>query len=248
MGIQEVYPNPTVKQVIFQVRFPNLFFIETKIPEIQMKIMERFPESALLIEQSFPIITPTKPDNQSAAALSRIWQFKNPQGFVFSITSDSFSIDSKMHKSYNTGSIDGACFREIIEYCLVGFSSVINLPYVSRVGLRYIDEAPLFENTSENYSSCFNSALNIQRFSIEDTEELSIRIVRRVDESYGFIYQELFHTKKNKNIVTLDFDAFTEGIAFSEILDKTDHLHQIVHDEFFTTIKEPILKFMSSRE
>ena len=31
MAINEVFPNPTVKKVIFQIRFPNLFFIESKI-------------------------------------------------------------------------------------------------------------------------------------------------------------------------------------------------------------------------
>lgn len=38
MPINEVFVNPTVKQVIFQVKFPNLFFIESKIGDIQLKI------------------------------------------------------------------------------------------------------------------------------------------------------------------------------------------------------------------
>jgi len=45
MQINEVFPNPTVKQVIFQIRFPNLFYLESKIGEYQLKIMQRFPES-----------------------------------------------------------------------------------------------------------------------------------------------------------------------------------------------------------
>jgi hypothetical protein len=51
MTINEVFPNPTVKQVVFQIHFPNLFYIESKIGELQMRIMEKFPESAILFRQ-----------------------------------------------------------------------------------------------------------------------------------------------------------------------------------------------------
>ncbi len=47
MPINEVFPNPTGKQVIFQIRFPNLFYIENKIGDFQVEVMERFPESSL---------------------------------------------------------------------------------------------------------------------------------------------------------------------------------------------------------
>jgi hypothetical protein len=40
MAIEEVFPNPTVKQVAFEIRFPNLFYLESKIGELQVKIME----------------------------------------------------------------------------------------------------------------------------------------------------------------------------------------------------------------
>ena len=51
MVINEIFPNPTVKTVVFQIRYPNLFYIENKIGEIQLKLMKEFPESALLYRQ-----------------------------------------------------------------------------------------------------------------------------------------------------------------------------------------------------
>jgi hypothetical protein len=51
MVINEVFPNPTVKQVIFQIRYPNLFYIENKIGDFQLKVMREFPESALIMKQ-----------------------------------------------------------------------------------------------------------------------------------------------------------------------------------------------------
>ena len=49
----EIFPNPTVKQVVFQIVFPNLFYIENKIGELQLKIMTEFPESTLLHRRQF---------------------------------------------------------------------------------------------------------------------------------------------------------------------------------------------------
>ena len=51
MSINEVFPNPTVKQVIFQIRFPNLFYMENKIGDLQLKIMKEFPQSALILRR-----------------------------------------------------------------------------------------------------------------------------------------------------------------------------------------------------
>jgi hypothetical protein len=53
MPSDEVFKNPTVKQVIFQITFPNLFYIENKMGEFQQKIMNEFPESVLLYRRQF---------------------------------------------------------------------------------------------------------------------------------------------------------------------------------------------------
>jgi hypothetical protein len=50
--ITEVFPNPTVKQVVFQVKFPNLFYLENKIGDFQMKIMKDYPKSELQYRRS----------------------------------------------------------------------------------------------------------------------------------------------------------------------------------------------------
>ena len=49
MAINEVFPNPTVKQVIFQVRFPNLFYLDSRMGEFQLKVMKDFPKSSLAL-------------------------------------------------------------------------------------------------------------------------------------------------------------------------------------------------------
>ena len=50
MKLDKIFPNPLVEKVIFQIRFPNLFFIQDRIGTLQSKIMEKFPDSELIIK------------------------------------------------------------------------------------------------------------------------------------------------------------------------------------------------------
>ena len=47
MVIDEIFPFPTVKHVIFQIKYPNLFYLENRIGDFQMKIINEFPDSKL---------------------------------------------------------------------------------------------------------------------------------------------------------------------------------------------------------
>ncbi|MCK7523160.1 MAG: hypothetical protein MZV64_38560 [Ignavibacteriales bacterium] len=82
MAIKDIFPNQSVKKVIFQIRFPNLFYIESKIGDFQLRIMEMFPSSSLLFRKQLlfadlgPDVKPAdifnKDDSQSG---KKIWQF-----------------------------------------------------------------------------------------------------------------------------------------------------------------------------
>ena len=81
MTITEIFPNPTVKQVIFQIKFPNLFYLESKIGDFQTKILSTFPESALLFRRKivFAELGPKGkleelPESQEEQG-NKIWQF-----------------------------------------------------------------------------------------------------------------------------------------------------------------------------
>ena len=53
MPDHEVYPNPVAKNVNFEVRFPNLFFIEGRIGDFQVRGMKDFPQSELIHRRGF---------------------------------------------------------------------------------------------------------------------------------------------------------------------------------------------------
>ena len=99
MAINEIFPNPTVKQVIFQIRFPNLFYIESKMGDLQLRIMKEFPETALLQRTQFlwadvgPEVKPVELAGEMRRDPGRkIWQFKSSKNFQLSVQSDSLDI------------------------------------------------------------------------------------------------------------------------------------------------------------
>lgn len=249
MPLSEVFPNPTVKQVIFQIRFPNLFFIESKIGELQMKIMDKFPESALLFQRQvvFAVGDDDKiedfrqklPQEQGV----KVWKFDNPNfGYQLSVESNSLSITSSFHKTYDNRQSDNR-FRDIIEVVLKHFFDLTNLPTVNRVGLRYIDECPFKEKTTDSFLAHFNSGFSTARFSIEDSiEQQYVALVKRGE--YFIRYLEKYNFNTNPILLILDFDGSANNVPSATCLDVTDHLHNIIAEEYKSTIREPIYTYM----
>jgi uncharacterized protein (TIGR04255 family) len=114
MQHEEVYVHPTVNQVIFQIRFPNLFTIASKIGDLQVKIMDRFPESNLLQSRSI-LIADLPPDAKlndlpeppPTPGSQTIWQFISPEGVQLNVTNSSHTLSLP----YNTRPIAEAMPR-----------------------------------------------------------------------------------------------------------------------------------------
>jgi len=92
MAINEIFKNPTVKTVIFQIRFPNLFFIEKIIGDFQVRIMDVFRESSLILKKGLVISVGStaqiEPESDSEGG-QRIWQFKSDKGFQLNVQTNS---------------------------------------------------------------------------------------------------------------------------------------------------------------
>lgn len=249
MAINEVFANPTAKKVIFQIRFPNLFFIESKIGELQMSIIDKFPESALLFVRHvvFADVGPNEKleelrDNSSPEQGRKVWQFNSPLGYQLNVLTDSLDISSNFHKTYKNPNSTNR-FRDIIEHVLEPFLAITRLPTISRVGFRYIDECPFSEKTTESFYNHFNSCFSINRFSIEDSTEYQYTAAVKSGD-YFLRYIEKLDLQSNPPKLILDFDGFAQNIDAKNILLCTDNLHDLILAEFEKTIKEPIYKYM----
>ena len=250
MSIEEIFPNPTVKQVIFQIRFPNLFYMENKVGDLQVEIMEKFPESRLLIRKQvvFADIGPgvKLSDIQGDLGLDedtgrKVWQFKSDKDFQLSILSDSLDITSQYHKTYNLEGSDK--FRDIIEYVLDRFFRITSIPIINRIGLRYIDECPLPSKDNDTYKLYYDSAFPLDRFNLSDATEMDFKTVIKRGE-YNLRYIESLQKTGDKYKLILDFDGFAVNISSQDYLRITDDLHAIISDEYERTIKEPVYEYM----
>lgn len=246
MTINEIFPNPTVKKVIFQIRFPNLFYIENKIGELQMKIMEVFPKSSLIFRKQllFADIGPKakiEDIDLEKTKGAKIWKFESEKDFELNILTDSLDITSKHHKTYNLEG--GDKFREIIEYVLEKFFEIIPIPVVKRIGLRYIDECPIPSKDNSTFKSYYNSVFPLERFDLTNADAMNFRTVFKIRE-YFLIYAESLQKKENEYKLILDFDGFANDISPENCLPVLDELHEIINEEYTKTIKEPVYNFM----
>ena len=249
MLINEVFPNPTVKQVVFQIRYPNLFYIENKIGDIQLKLMKEFPESALVFRQRV-LLADMGPDikiekefgEKPEDVATKIWQFESPNNYKLHISINSLSISSTLHKTYNNPA-SKTRFRDIIEFVLNSFFDVTQIPIIKRIGLRYIDECPIPEKTNKAFKEYYKTTLPLTRFNIKDAKEMQFRtVVKRGDCFLTFIESLTIINDEYKLI--LDFDGFGKNISSADCLNVSDRLHDLISKEYSKSIKKPIYEYM----
>jgi len=254
MVLDTIYRNPTVKQVIFQITFPNLFYLEKRIGDIQEQIMREFPESRLLLKNRI-WITDTGPeqkieipsDEMEKNASRKIWQFESRNKTILSIALNSLDISSEFYKTYKLGDDESKKFRHAIEYAVGNFLQIIKLPTINRIGLRYIDQCPLPHKDNETLTSWYNSKFPLNKFNIADATSMTFRtIVKRGGYNLGYV--ESLQQINGENKLVLDFDGFAMDIDASDYLAVTDDLHDMISKEYAATIREPVFDYMNRQE
>ena len=246
--IGEVFPNPTVKKVVFQIRFPNLFFIESKMGDIQIKIMNKFPESSLLFRRQVlvadfgPKTDFDKIKEEGQETSQKIWNFRNNNGIELNILNNALDISSSFHKTYDIEGPDEK-FRDVIKFVLDVFLEITKIPLITRIGFRYIDECPLPSKDNDTFSSFYNSCFPIGRFPINNADEMEFKTVYDRGDC-KIRYVESLQKKDNDYKLILDFDGFAENVDSIKYLDVTDKLHEVICKEFKATIKEPVYEYM----
>ena len=212
--------------------------------------MQVFPESALVISQQISFtqvgsdvkVEKIKDEDNIA---TKQWNFKSPNGFQLIVALNNFTIVSDFHKTYSNPDSENR-FRDVIEFvCDAFFSFIPSSIKLSRIGLRYTDECPLVEKTSANVNESFNLISYSDRFTFEETKELSFRVVLQKGD-LNIIYQESlgYDNEKKENFIGLDFDGFAENIVSTTCLATTDRLHDLIRSEYVASLKKPVYEYM----
>ncbi|MFA6372336.1 MAG: TIGR04255 family protein [Methanothrix sp.] len=248
MVIMEIFPNPTVRQVIFQITFPNLFYLEGRIGSIQQKIMNEFPKSELIYRKRLLLgnigpelkIDPKDAENVPA---SKIWQFESRNKTKLSITTNSLDMTSEFHKTYNLGEEEGKKFRHAIENAVGAFIEIAELPIINRIGLRYIDFCPLPKRNNKTLKKYYNSKFPLNKFEIADAETMAFQTIVKKGQ-YNLGYMETLKQVDGEDKIILDFDGSATDIKASEYLATTDKLHDLISEAFAETIRDPVYDHM----
>ena len=90
MTINEVFKNSTVKVVIFQIRFPNLFYIEKIVGDYQLRMSDVFYDTSIVLSKGLHVSLGPTPEVQNIEDESglKTWQFKSNRGFQLNIQSN----------------------------------------------------------------------------------------------------------------------------------------------------------------
>jgi len=243
----EVFPNPLVKRVVFQIRFPNLFYLADRIGDFQVKVMKEFPDSQLLFRREFHFVSSIDKENVERQAEESkrddtvpIWQFRSEEGVQLGVCSNSLSLVSDQHKSYNSGD---KRFRDIIDFTCKRFFESTSIPVIKRVGLRYIDEGPVPSDLNGSFSEWYNTAFSACRFPMDSISEMSCMAeIERGTSKLRYI--EALKGAAERRKIVLDFDAWSEDVDPDNLLSTTDLLHEVLWNEFRSTVKEPVLNYM----
>jgi uncharacterized protein (TIGR04255 family) len=245
MVIKEVFPNPTVKEVIFAVEFPDLFFIENKIGELQLKVLELFPDSQLVYQRQFMIVGKRIEEEVKTPSPEefgkKIWILKSEKNFQVEVTSKKLGIVSGFHKTYDLEG--GEKFRDIIKFVVDNFLATISIPTFNRIGLRYVDECPLPTKDNATLKSYYNSAFPVDRFNFANAQEMFFRTVEKRGDLNITYMEELREVENNYKLV-LDFDGFALKIPSNAYLEVTDRLHGLISETYEQSIKEPVYQYM----
>lgn len=244
MPLNEVFPKPTVDRIVFQIRYPHLFFLEQRIGDLQLKLMRHFPESDLLFQRNFVVVqqaeseqpAPTAPEQST----TKIWRFKNGPEVILDIQTDSMTLVTKRHTSYR---LAAEPLRDLLASAILSFLEVTGLPTITRLGLRYVDICPLPNRDATTLSAWYAAVMCNHRFPLEDCDELMFRAaINRGNNKLRYI--ESIGVRNDEPVVILDFDAWTGSLNAADIMNTTDALHDSILREFELTAREPLLTWM----
>jgi uncharacterized protein (TIGR04255 family) len=233
--------------------------------EFQIKVMRDFPRSGMALQRQFliaqgiqvPRSSPQKPLQQFFLSpmaqeasspqdlpqdVTKMWTFESENGVKLQVQTDSMSLQSTLHKTYNKSSEEHK-FRDSIEKALNALKAVAPVPLFLRVGLRYVDDCPVPALNNEAYSQYYNTMLALDRFNLADAEELTHMAVMRRGNRHIRICEAL-RVVDGKPVLTLDCDAYAINVESGNCLGVTDGLHDLVADEYEKTLKKPVFEHM----
>ncbi len=231
-------------EVICQVRFSPILRIANEQPSaFQERIRKRFPQ--LEIEQGVAIqMIPLGIEPPSPESLPRILRFASLNGHtVVSLALNFYALSTTAYTHW-------ADFLDHLLFVNQAVREVYDIPFATRVGLRYINHLTLENTSTRNLEElldilrpeltvlltvdCWDKPVEMVNqllLSGEGEERLALRSGYKRDQEPG---------------LTLDFDYFVEGqIPLDRLADLGPRYHDMIYSAFRWCIQEDKLDVFS---
>lgn len=128
---------------------------------------------------------------------------------------------------------------------------MIPIKIIKRIGLRYIDYAPIPALDIETFEKWYNTAFPLNRFNLDKVGSMYFEVRNVKSGNYQFNYRERFSPERGEDLEKsqmkyyLDFDGYAGDIPSENYLDVLDGLHGLIHYEWENnTIKQPVKDWM----
>jgi uncharacterized protein (TIGR04255 family) len=223
--------NAPLQEVICQVRFPTILRIAHEEPvEFQERIRPRFP----VLEDERTVVIGAEGERERGRVIVRpVYRFYDRnRTYAATLNVDSYALSTRNYTHWPS-------FSDALAYIAEGFQAVYEVPYATRIGLRYVN---LLGTASTGLES-FDDVLDLLR------EELTIMLrtdvilsprqamqqIRAVTDGdqlifrYGLIYEGSPSEPK----FVLDFDHYVEGeVGLDDLLPRCDRYHRLIYNAF----------------
>ena len=237
---KEVFKNPLLAEVVFEARFPILLRIPRDIADFQETILEKFPETNIIYDKKFFLNS----KDHSEELAEKSWEFLNLQNKTkCQVYNHRLSLFSNEYKSWEKQKSEEG-FVDILKYCLDNFLEVFKIKKFNRLGLRYINKIKFETKTSEWFKKYFVPIFDIDKYSIEELSQNSVRLRVGKKDSIELTIMSGFLKEKDSYLYLLDFDAFSLNIKRENLYEKLVKLLNVILKEFHLLITEECRKNM----
>lgn len=156
--LEEVFPNPPLREVAFEIRFTPRLRVQAEIWRLQDQLVNRYPqvsaESAI----------------QPNGAVLNVSVFQDPEGGrVIKVSAQNFVIAFSRYTRFEE-------FKEEVCERMQQFCSTFGISSFTRLGLRYVNEIALPTTDPESLLKYVKPMADFRRFPIQQVEQFATEL------------------------------------------------------------------------
>ena len=231
--------KPPLREAICQVRFPPILRLTKENPsEFQERIRKRFP--VLAIERPLQIEPEVVMIADKLDFRPTIYRFRNQnERRTVSLAQDFYALSTEAYRHWPDFAADLECIAEAVR-------DIYDIPYATRVGLRYINSITADFTESGNFRDTYEllkpEMTAILRTEVIPSPSLAMSEVRAVEGEEGFTLRygvALKDENSSELAFVLDFDRYAEGqITLDGLMGRCDNYHREIYNAFSWCIQD----------